>query len=104
MAFNGTEGKPIEQKLAAKWTNNHRKVDPKGGQACFFGRDNLLAILKQKDCQGIRFYYGLHDGEPLLLAVGADTEENDQLGESFLVVNDSVKCPPCSGQANMLNS
>ena len=104
MAFNGSEGAAIDSATAAKWTKTYRDANPAAIQSRFFGKEILQAILNQPGCVGIRFYYGNDGTVPQLLAVGANSAENDQLGESFVVADESVKGPPCSGQANMLNS
>ena len=104
MAFDGTESNPISEENAAAWTRNHRAANPEHTQSHFFGRDMLLKILKQEECQGIRFYYGLNEDGPLLLAVGVDGHEDDQLGKTRLIADEAPKGPPRSGQASILNS
>jgi len=104
MAFTGSEGKAIDPNKAALWTRNYREANPGGLQARFFGREILLALLNQPGCEGVRIYHGLNGTEPQLVAVGANNEENDQLGEGFLVADETMKGPPHSGQPNMLNS
>lgn len=104
MAFNGSEGGPIDSTTAAKWTRKYREANPGAVQSRFFGKEILHTILNQPGCEGIRFYYGNDGTVPQLLAVGANSAENDQLGDSFVVADESVKGPPCSGQANVLNS
>ena len=104
MAFNGFESSAIDPNIAAEWTRNYRIAHP-GEQECqFFGQHILRAILDQPGCKGIRFYYGTNDSEPQLLAVGANNDENDQLGDQFIVADDTVKGPPRCGQPNILNS
>ena len=104
MAFNGTEGHPIEPEKAGEWTRNYRQAQPGGIYAHFFGRDILLNLLSQAGAQGIRFYYGLDGQTPQLIAVAADTTENDQLGEHFIVADETLPHPPNSSQPNILNS
>lgn len=105
MAFNGSEGSPIDKNIAAEWTRNYREAMPAGLQGHSFGREVLTKLLNQEGCMGIRFYYGLRDGGvQLLLAVGADQEENDQLDPTHHVVDDGKNCPPYCSQPNILNS
>jgi hypothetical protein len=104
MAFNGTEGNPIDHSIASEWTKNYREASPGKLIAHFFGRDVLLNILAQENCQGIRFYYGLDGEVQQILAVGADNEENDQLDGNSIVADESTDSPPRSGQDNILNS
>ncbi len=104
MAFNGTEGHPIDPEKAGEWTRNYRQANPGGIYAHFFGRDVLLNLLSQAGAQGIRFYYGLNGQTPQLIAVAADTAENDQLGEHFIVADEVLPHLPTSSEPNILNS
>ena len=104
MAFNGTEGKAIDLSTAANWTKNYRDSNPDKPQSRFFGRDILQTLLDQTGCEGIRIYYGTDNNVPQLVAVGADSQEDDQIGEGFIVADDTPMGPPNSGQANVLNS
>lgn len=102
MSFNGTEGAAININDAAALTANHRRTNPATTNAHFVGRDLIEQILAQSDCQGLRIYYGLDEkGERELVIVGADSNENDQLG---LIVDRCAKCPPRCGNQNRLNS
>ena len=58
MAYNGSEGKPIEPTTAGEWTKVYREQNPNLLIARLFGRDILEQLLAQPECQGIRFYYG----------------------------------------------
>ena len=104
MAFDGTEGSPIDKEIASAWTKNYRQANPDGLHGHFFGREKLLALLEQEGCVGVRFYYGLDNGVQQLLAVGTDSEQNDQLDGDFKVLDDSRPCPPVCGRPNRLNS
>ncbi len=104
MAFDGSEGAPIDKHQSAEWTKAYREASPNGLHGHFFGRDVLESIMAQNGSKGIRFYYGLKNGVQHLLAVGADNEENDQLDGDSIVVNESALAPPRSGAANVLNS
>ena len=110
MPFNGTEGKAIELSTAAQLTQNYREANPNPGTilGCFLGKNILHQLLKQPGCEGIRFYYGLNGSTPELVAVGADNEENDQIGvvsgTHCIVADESHKTPPHSSQPNSLNT
>lgn len=110
MSFNGTEGNAIALETAAQLTQNYREANPAPGTilGCFLGKDILHQLLKQPGCEGIRFYYGLNGSTPELVAVGADNEQNDQLGTVAgihrIVADDMPKCPPYASQPNPLNS
>ena len=106
MPFNGSEGKAIEQSVAAQYTQNYREANPNPGTilGSFLGKDILKKLLAQPGCEGIRFYYGLNGSTPELVAVGADSEENDQLGVDCIIADEAHKAPPYSSQPNPLNT
>ena len=102
--FNGSEGSDIAPETAGQWTQKYREQNPEKTLAHFFGYEILQKILKQDGCKGIRFYYGVdNDGQPQLLAVGANAEQNDQLDGECIVADDSSPEPPCSSIPNVLN-
>lgn len=101
MAFNGTEGEMISLAEAAGLTANYRDKNPGDVQACFYGKDNILALLNQTGAMGIRVYYGIdEDGQKQLVLVAADTNENDILG---LTLENGTRCPPNCSNGNSLN-
>ena len=105
MAFDRSEGSPIDKNIAAAWTRNYREAAPTGSQGYFFSRELLNRLLNQNGCTGIRFYRDLRDGGvQQLLAVGADQEENDQLDSTHHVVDDARNCPPCCSRPSIMNS
>jgi len=55
--IDGTEGDPIDLKIAAAWTKNYRIMNPNETISHFFGNQILQQILSQPDCLGIRIYY-----------------------------------------------
>ncbi|MEO1053204.1 MAG: hypothetical protein AAFX87_21405 [Bacteroidota bacterium] len=107
MAFNGTEGKPIDLRKAKRWTKRYREQCRENGEknpikAHFFGCDIINDILAEEGCKGIRIYYGLNDdGEKQLLLVGAKADHNNILpsevggkdGASGIIADDSATCP-----------
>lgn len=104
MAFNGSEGKPIDLNTAAALTTKYRNSHPNEVYSHFFGNAILQQLLQQPGCQGIRLYYGSDGTTSKLVAVGANGEEDDQLGSAFIVADDTPTGPPHCGQANVLNS
>lgn len=102
MSFNGTEGAPIDLATAEIWTKNYRDTIQKGDTiALFQGRNNLLKILDQEGCMGIRAYFAYNaEGKPQLVFVGADANENDMLGEIY---DFSTPCPDNCSTPNPLN-
>jgi|688.fasta_scaffold524754_2 hypothetical protein len=104
MAFTGDEGTVVTLAEAAEWTANYRKTIPEGDTiAHFVGKEKLLSILEQDDCVGIRFYYGKeNDGAKNLIAVGANSAENDLI--DGIIVERIIGCPTRCSEKNPLNS
>ena len=103
MSFNGNEGAVVTLADASRWTGNYRNTVPAGdviGQ--FVGKNQLLKILNQTGCMGIRFYYAIgDDGVKNLVAVGATSDENDMT--SGIVLDKFSPCPPRCSSRNVLN-
>lgn len=105
MAFDGSEGGPIQLNKAKGYTATYRAQNPNGLKGHFFGREILNDILEQTGCEGIRIYYGINDdGEQALVLVGADANEDDMLGETHTIGDYSIACPNRCGSSNALNS
>ncbi|MFD2720843.1 hypothetical protein ACFST9_19130 [Hymenobacter monticola] len=85
-------------------TKAYRDANPGKTQSIFLGNSILHKLLEQPDTQGIRFYYALDGETTRLVAVSADKNENDLIGEGFLVADDGSCGPPHSGMADVLNS
>lgn len=89
---------PLEE--AAAMTRRYREGMHKGG---LFLRADVDALLGQKGCSGLRFYYGLGvNGEDTLILVGVDQEGNDMV--NGVLIDTSFPCPPFCGDGNSLNS
>jgi len=87
MSFTGHEDHKISFSEGAEFTARYRAQmghdQTKGG---FFGKDALTTILAQQGCVGIRFYYGLDaDGKQVMVLAGVDANENDLIGDDFLM-------------------
>jgi hypothetical protein len=104
MAFNGDEGTVVTLTDASRWTANFRKVNPSDEIiAQFFGKNQLLKILNQKGCVGIRFYYGIgDDGIKNIVAVGATSDQNDMI--NGIILDRGFQCKPYCSNGNSLNS
>lgn len=104
MAFNGDEGSVVTLTDASRWTGNYRKTIASGDViALFLGKNQLLKILNQTGCMGIRFYYAIgDDGVKNLVAVGAGADENDMT--SGIILDKCSLCPPRCASRNALNS
>ena len=104
MAFNGDEGAVVTLADASRWTANFRKANPSDEIiAQFFGKNQLLKILNQKGCVGIRFYYGIgDDGIKNIVAVGASSDQNDMV--NGIILEEAFACKPYCSKVNLLNS
>lgn len=104
MAFNGDEGAVVTLVDASRWTANYRKTIPVGDVlGHFVGKNQLLKILNQKGCMGVRFYYGIDDdGQKNLVGVGAASDENDMT--QGIITEKYLRCPPMCSAKNSLNS
>ena len=110
--FDGTEGGPIELKLASEWTHRWQAENPEGTRAHFYGREILQKLLDQEGSMGIRFYYGLDEkGTRQLVLVGVNANGEDLLpsvngrtnAAEYLVVDQTMPCPLTCAQESELN-
>jgi len=104
MAYTGNEDFKIDLVDAKVLTRRYRgtmsTTDKSGG---YFGKSNLIALLSQDTCVGIRYYYGLDENNvQVLVIVGVDSNQNDLL--NGLILERSFPCPTSCGEANELNS
>ena len=102
MAFTGGEDHEVTlndaEDLIKNFQNSSGEEDIKGH---FFGKDFLRQVLDQEACVGIRVYYAeTAAGEPTVVLVGVDANENDQT-EGYLG-NRSKPCPPNCGALGFL--
>lgn len=105
MSFDGKEGDTISLEDAATMTAEFRSQNPDAIKGHFFGEDILKDILGQFQNKGIRFYNGINSsGDYTLIAVGAKSNEDDQLRSNNTIAEYSHPCPPRCGVANDLNS
>jgi hypothetical protein len=93
----------ISLKDAAVLTKRHQAADPKGLKAGAFHKDQVLELLNQPGCVGLRVYYGRNaDGTPTPVLTGIDAADNDLTAGTILEI--IYPCPPWCGAANPLNS
>ena len=68
-----------------------------------FAKDQLIEVLNQPRCQGLRLYYARGaDDAPTLVAVGMDGDGNDLTSGALLEY--AMPCPPFCSAANALNT
>lgn len=101
--FDGTEGGEVSLELGAAMTARYRNTTPQNAVlGHFFGKENILAILDQFKCVGIRIYYGVDEyNKQQLILVGAQENGDDILD---LLMDRSAPCPTQCSEANPLNS
>ena|ERR1041385_5692271 len=102
--FTGNEDQRISLDEAADMTKRYRNSVAAGSRkGGFFGRDGIETILAQEGCVGIRYYNGINSrGEPVIILVGADANENDMTTGQLLEF--AIPCPTQCGANNSLNS
>ncbi len=103
MSFTGNESHNITLTEAAQMTENYRDAHPGATKGFFYGKAALQNILNQANCVGIRIYYAQDNaGQPKLVLVGADGNENDLYNGELAEFG--APCPDHCGNANPLNS
>jgi len=92
---------------AAGMTRRHRatlgaKSAADGEHGGMLPRAPVEALLAQKGCAGLRFYYARDDKDsPTLVVVGVDQDGNDMVSGD--VLEWIVPCPPNCGEPSALN-
>lgn len=87
---------------AAALTKRHHDAKPGDEKSGAFHKDQVLKLLDQPGCVGLRIHYGRHaDDRPALVLTGIDAKDGDLLGE---ILEIHFPCPPVCGDANALNS
>lgn len=99
----GPRNHRISLEAAAALTKRHREAKVSEIKSGAFHKDQVLELLNQKGCVGLRIHYGREaDGSPALVLTGIDTSDNDLTGGTILEI--SWPCPPFCGAANALNT
>lgn len=93
----------INLKDAAAHTKRHRDAKVSPVKAGAFHKDQVVELLNQPGCVGLRVYYGRSaDGSPSLVLTGIDKADSDLTGGTILELN--FPCPPYCGGDDALNS
>jgi hypothetical protein len=106
--MTGDENHDITFRDAGIMTAEYRRLNPGDILGGAFGDKAILEILSQKECVGIRYYYG-YDAvkrEKVLVLVGVDSNDNDMVDETKgnVCKEISLLCPPRCSTPNVLNS
>lgn len=89
---------------AAELTRRYRdSIVPGTPIAGMYHRAVIDELLAQKECVGVRFYFGREpDSSLTFVVVGVDKDGNDLV--NGVIAEDHFPCPPVCGAANPLNS
>ncbi|MFZ2905251.1 MAG: hypothetical protein WAZ98_03505 [Cyclobacteriaceae bacterium] len=94
----------IKKDKAKKWVDSFKK-DGKGAKSVMFKKDDVIKLLNQKDCEGLRIY-NAHDSEdkknPFTMFLVATKADGTNLlpdagvasSAAYFVWDDGLKCPP----------
>jgi hypothetical protein len=108
VAFDGTEGDPIDPLVASNWIDNYVKQNKGQVIGSFFSNKSLTKMLSKVGCIGIRFYYSRDvNTNPVLLAASADETGNDlrsQFQSKGLTSNYSLSQSKISGSMTGMES
>lgn len=104
MEQNSNGGEQISLALAKELTSEFRKQFPNAVKANLISADNMMKILEQPGCKGIRIYNGLNTstGNITPVIVATDINGNDL---SHGVIMDKLKpCPTdCDNSSELCN-
>jgi hypothetical protein len=86
---------------AAAHTRRHREAKVHEVKAGAFHKDQVLELLNQAGCVGLRVHLGRNpDGSPTVVLTGIDATDSDLVKGSIL--EQWFPCPPICGAANAL--
>jgi len=86
---------------AAALTKSYRAAKASEEKAGAFHRDQVLELLNQPGCVGLRIYHGHQaDGKPALLLTGIDKGDKDLTGT---ILERHFPCPPYCDPDSSLN-
>ena len=93
----------ISLAAAAALTKRHRDAKTTAINAGAFHMDQVLELLNQPGCVGLRIYHGRDEaGQPTLILTGVDQAADDLTGGTILEFQ--FPCPPYCSPANPLNT
>ena len=88
---------------AAALTKSYRAAKVSEEKAGAFHKDQVLELLNQPGCVGLRIYYGHQsDGKPALVLTGIDKGDKDLTGGTILEKH--FPCPPYCDLSSALGS
>ncbi len=97
MAFTGDENHVITLDQATEYrTAFEENPDTRDIKGHYFGKRDLLALLNQQGCVGLRMYYAANtddNNKPTLVIYGVGADEMD-ITANGLALDRSYTCPP----------
>jgi hypothetical protein len=100
--YTGSTNHIVTLDQAVKFVSTYKLAPTFAVKGAYFDRSIFDKILAQKDCIGIRYYYGRKDdGTPCLVLVGVDSKGNDMT--AGILGEDAILCPPLCPPASPLN-
>lgn len=102
--------KKISKTKAKKWVSKFKNEGGKGSKSAMFSKADVLAILGQPNCEGLRVYNGFDEESTAsdkftMFLVGTTADGTNLLPtsdtsttEQYFIQDDAVPCPPnCPG-------
>ncbi len=102
----GPRNHRISVEEAAQHTRRHRDARGKAHDihAGAFHKDQVLELLNQKGCTGIRIYLARKpDGSSTFVATGLDAKGEDITAANCTILEDMYPCPPYCPTSSPLN-
>ena len=88
---------------AAAHTRRHREAKVHAITAGAFHKDQVLELLNQAGCVGLRVHLGRNpDASPTVVLTGIDQADSDLVNKA-VILEQWVPCPPFCGAQNALN-
>lgn len=102
MSFDPNQNHSISLPDASALTAAYRAANPNQLIGGFFGKKAIADILAQSECVGLKFYFAIKNGNPVLVCCGAKADQND-LFDGLLAEAPDMD-PPSSSAPNPLNT
>ncbi len=95
---------PVSLAAAGEKTYRYRRSAGLGAlKGGFFGEMAVRKILAQRECEGLRYYFGREEnGRRVIILLGIDAKGNDMLEGVYAEY--SFPCPPFCAEKNPLNN
>ena len=89
-------------------TSRYREFHSGNYRAAFFPKEEIMELLEQGGCNGLRIYFGVDDENKMrVVLVGTEPSDvGEDCGDDMLekIKDNGLPCPPYSSIENDLNS